>query len=398
VTAAPGSGSLRRRNRLRVVDVLRESGSASRVDVQTATGLSRTTVSTLVAELQAEGLVVERRDVDLPEAAGSVGRPPVALSLNPQAGWILGVDLAHDGVRAAIADLAGDVVQEARRTMDVDHAADDALDTAAALTADLVAAAGADRERVLGVGVAVSGPILRASGELGSDSILPGWGGVALRAELEDRLGLPVVVGNDANLGALAEVQRGAARGARDVIYVMLSAGIGAGLVIEGRLVQGRRGLAGELGHVVLEPDGRICRCGNRGCLETVAAGPALLDALRHLHGDGLTLADAVDLCRRGDEGARRLVADAGRAAGRAVGAVANAVNPELVVVGGDLSALGDLVVDGVREGLERSTIPPVRADARVVAGSLGQRSELLGAIGLVLAEADAAQLVGLAR
>ena len=394
--SAAAAGPLRVRNRLRVIDVLRNAGQASRVDLVTATGLSRTTVSTLVADLQAQGLVVERRDADAPAASAGVGRPPVALTLNPAAGAAIGIDLAHDAVRVAVADLAGDVVEEVRREADVDHDAVAALDLAAALAEELVTNTGTDRSRIIGVGAAVSGPILRETGDLGSESILPGWAGFAPRAELAARLKLPVVVGNDANLGALAEATRGAGRGTRNLLYVMMSAGIGAGLILDGKLFQGHRGMAGELGHIVLEPDGRICRCGNRGCLETVAAAPALLDALRHLHGPTLTLSDAIELSRRGDQGAQRLFADAGRAVGRAVGATCNAINPELVVVGGDMSVLGDVIIDGVREGLERSTIPPVRADARVAAGQLGDRAEVLGAVGLVLAETGAGIIAAL--
>jgi predicted NBD/HSP70 family sugar kinase len=195
---------------------------------------------------------------------------------------------------------------------------------------------------------------------------------------------------NDANLGALAEVRGGAGRGARNVLYVMLSGGIGAGLVLDGRLVRGHRGLTGEIGHVVVDPDGQICRCGNRGCLETVASAPALLARLRPLHGPDVTLADVMANARSGDEGSRRLFSDAGRTVGRAVGTICNLVNPELVIVGGDMVLAGDVLVDAVREGIALATIPAIRRDARVVAASLGDRAEVLGAIGLVLAETRA--------
>jgi predicted NBD/HSP70 family sugar kinase len=199
-----------------------------------------------------------------------------------------------------------------------------------------------------------------------------------------------VHIDNDANLGALAEVRDGAGRGARNVLYVMLSGGIGAGLVLDGRLVRGHRGLTGEIGHVVVDPDGRICRCGNRGCLETVASAPALLATLGPLHGPDVTLEDVMANARAGDEGSRRLFSDAGRTVGRAVGTICNLVNPELVIVGGDMVLAGDVLVDAVRDGIALATIPAIRADARVVAASLGDRAEVLGAIGLVLAETQA--------
>jgi predicted NBD/HSP70 family sugar kinase len=402
---SPGSlGSLRQRNRLRIIDVLRQAGSASRVDLVGATGLSRTTVSKLVSELQAEGLVVERNGGGADDAAtanaNAIGRPPVALTLNPAAGAVVGIDFGHDLVRVAVADLAGTVVAEARRDIDVDSQAAQAIDLAAAMVDELLAGLDMDLDRAVGIGVAVSAPILRDvenPSHPPTTSILPGWGAFATGGELERRLGRPVLMGNDANLGALAEVRHGAGRGARNVVYVMLSGGIGAGLVLDGTLFSGHSGLTGELGHVVADPAGRICRCGNRGCLETVASAAALLEALRPLHGADVTLEDAIALSNAGDAGCRRLFADAGRTVGRAVGTICNIVNPELVIVGGEMSVVGDVLVDAVAEGIGLATIPAIRRDARVVRASLGERAEVLGAIGLVLAEtgADAIAAMG---
>jgi predicted NBD/HSP70 family sugar kinase len=386
---SPGSlGSLRQRNRLRIIDVLRRAGSASRVDIVRDTGLSRTTVSKLVGELQAEGLVVERANGGA--TANAVGRPPVALTLNPAAGAVVGIDFGHDLVRVAVADLSGTVIAEARRDIDVDSQAEQAIDLAAAMVDEQLAGLQLDLDRTVGIGVAVSAPILRDTDDPGATSILPGWGPFAPGGELERRLGRPVLMGNDANLGALAEVRHGAGRGARNVVYVMLSGGIGAGLILDGALFSGHSGLTGELGHVVIDPAGQICRCGNRGCLETVASAAALLEALRPLHGPDITLQDAVALARSGDAGCRRLFADAGRTVGRAVGSICNIVNPELVIVGGEMSVVGDVLVDAVAEGIALATIPAIRRDARVVAASLGERAEVLGAIGLVLAETGA--------
>jgi predicted NBD/HSP70 family sugar kinase len=392
---SPGSlGSLRQRNRLRIIDVLRRSGQSSRVDLVKATGLSRTTVSKLVGELQADGLVIERPEVAAGEASPSVGRPAVALTLNPAAGAAIGIDFGHNRVRIAVADLSGTVIAEARRDFDVDHDAQHAIDLGVTVVEDLLAQVHLDLDRTVGVGVAVSAPIVRESG--GAASILPGWAAFAPVEELERRLGRPVLMDNDANLGALAEVRHGAGRGASDVLYLMLSAGIGAGLVFDGRLYRGHRGLTGELGHVVVEPEGRICRCGNRGCLETVASAPVLLDALEPLRGPGVTLDQAARIAREGDAGGRRLFADAGRAVGRAAGAICNVVNPEMVIVGGDMSVVGDVLVDAVREGIALSTIPAIGSETRVVPGRLGDRAGVLGAIGLVLAETEADTIAGM--
>jgi predicted NBD/HSP70 family sugar kinase len=386
-TAGP-PGSLRERNRLRIVDELRRAGRSSRADLVRTTGLSRTTVSKLVAELQAEGIVVERRDEE-PDAAsaGGVGRPPVALALAPAAGGAIGVDFGHDFVRVAVADLSGGVLAEARREFDVDRQSPAAIDLACTLIDELLDEAGLELERIAGVGVAVSAPILRDVD--GSAQILPGWAAFAPVVELERRLGRPVHMDNDANLGALAEVRHGAGRGAADVLYLMLSAGIGAGLIADGHLVRGRHGITGEIGHVVVDPNGAICRCGNRGCLETIAAAPALLAPLAPLLGAEVTLQELVRLARDGDEGCRRVIADAGQAVGVIAGSICNVFNPELIIVGGEMIVAGDVLVDAVRAGVARAVMPAIRDDAQIVAATLGDRAEMLGAVGLVLEETE---------
>src|SRR5262249_8671411 len=156
-----------------------------------------------------------------------------------------------------------------------------ALDVAARLVDCALEESGASRERVLGVGVAIAGPVDQARGTIHPGSILPGWSGIDAGAELGRRLGLAVHIDNDANPGALAEVTLGAGRNARHACYVQISSGIGAGLIVDGRPYHGARGVAGEIGHVAVDEAGPICRCGNRGCLETLASGPALVSLLR---------------------------------------------------------------------------------------------------------------------
>jgi predicted NBD/HSP70 family sugar kinase len=377
------------RSALRVLEYLFRAGPANRVDVIRGTDLSRATVSKLVGELQAQGLVAERRG---PSAgAGRSGRPPTLLALNPEIGAMGGVDFGHSSVRIAIAALDGALLAESRHELDVDNEAERAITLAVLGLRSLMADATPAPGRLLGVGAAISAPVRRDSGSLAAAGILPGWNGVSLKAELQSRLGVPAHIGNDANLGALAEVRAGAARGAANVVYLMLSSGIGGGLVLNGSLFTGHSGMTGELGHVPVAPDGVVCRCGNRGCLETVAGAQRLLDRLRPVHGPEITLQRAAALARDGDGLCRGLFRDAGIAAGRVAGTICNVVNPELVVVGGELIVAGELLVDAVREGLAQTSIPAVRGDVRVVASTLGDRAELLGAIGLAIAEADIA-------
>jgi predicted NBD/HSP70 family sugar kinase len=299
-------------------------------------------------------------------------------------------------VRVAVADLSSTVLAERSTALDVDHAATTALDAAVELVDDVLSEAGVDRSLVIGVGAALSGPIAR-DGTVGSTVILPGWAGLKAADELSARLGLPAAVDNDANLGALAEVSFGAGRGLSDVIYVMVSSGIGAGIVLGGRLHRGVTGVAGELGHVFVRSGGAVCRCGNRGCLETVASVDALLDLLRPAHGPGLDVADLVRLVAAGDLGARRVVNDAGREIGRILAGLANVLSPAAIIVGGDLGLVSEPLLGGIRECLDRYALPSVADALEVKAGVLGERAEVLGALALVIGDTDRLRSAGLA-
>jgi DNA-binding transcriptional ArsR family regulator len=212
-----GSGSLeslRERNRRQLLDALRRHGSASRADLARHTGLSRSTVSTLIAELQASGMVKEHEPAD--GRVSQQGRPPTLLTLDRSAGLVLGIDFGHEHVHVAIADLSRTILAERVHELDVDRSAAQALDIAVTLTDEVVEAADVDRDRILSAGVGLSGPIDVAAGTVHAGKILPGWAGVRPVDELAARLSLHVHLDNDANLGALAEGTLGAGIGARD--------------------------------------------------------------------------------------------------------------------------------------------------------------------------------------
>ena len=380
--------SLREHNLLRVIDVLLAQGVASRAEIARRTGLSRTTVSTLVTELISRGLVAEREPTDQRDTTGA-GRPPVLLALDRSAGAALGIDVGHSHLRVAVADLSQTILAQAERALDVDQSARDGFATATELVEEVLATAGVPRDRVINVGMGVPGPIRHQTGSVGSSSILPGWVDVRVGEEMERRLGLPVVVENDANLGALGEALFGAGRGAQEIVYIKVSTGIGAGLIVGGRIHHGAGGTAGELGHLLVDEDGHVCRCGNRGCLETVAATPGLLEQLSRTHGTDLAIEDVIGLARGGDPGCRRVIADAGQHIGRAVAMLCNLLNPARIIVGGDLSAAGDLLLDPLRGALRRYAIPSAAEDAEVTTGLLGEQAEVRGAIALAIGEAD---------
>jgi predicted NBD/HSP70 family sugar kinase len=379
--------NLREVGRLRVLQALYASERTSRPELVRRTGLSRATVSALVADLVHLGIVQEDDGFADSDARRS-GRPAQSLSLVPSAGYALGTDIGHQHVRVVLCDLSGTPIWDRMVVKEVDRAPEETLD----LTADLIHEAlrdkDIDRTRVLGIGVGIASPVHKSTGELSAESIMPGWIGVRPGAELERRTGLTTLLTNDANAGAMAERLYGAGRHTDDMVYVRLSAGIGAGIVSDGRLLLGASGLAGEIGHLPSVPYGQICRCGNRGCLETVASPVAVAQLLASSWGEPVSPADLPGLLASADRGAQRAVEDAGEAVGRAVATLVTLFNPELIVVGGDLAAAGELIFDPIRASIRRHALPAVAANVSVVAGELGERAEVRGAAGFVLAQA----------
>jgi predicted NBD/HSP70 family sugar kinase len=235
------------------------------------------------------------------------------------------------------------------------------LDTAARLVEDLIAGGAVDRAAVFGVGLVSAG--------------LGDWPGSSFAAALQQRVGLPVRAENDANLGAIAEHRFGAGRGCDDLLYLRLSPSIGIGLIINGQLYRGVSGLAGELGHISLGGTGPLCECGNRGCVEALAGSRAIAG---DVHADDV--ATVVRAAQAGDRRAQRALTDAATVVGEGLAAAIGLLNPARVVVGGELAAAGALVMEPLTAAINRRAFPAAASAARLVAGELGPRAELLGA------------------
>jgi len=384
-TEKNGDGSLawlRDRNRRRVMEVLRMQGRVSQADISRATGLSRTTISTMIAELRKAGLVL---DIDTRRMHPHGGRPGVELVLRDPAQVVVGIDLGHSHIGVAVADLGHNVLAERRAELDVNREAVQALDSAARMFADVLARAGVDSGSVLGAGIGIPGPVDLAHGTAGSATILPGWVGLRIASEMEQRLGVPVEVENDANLGALAELTWGAGRDCSNFAYIKAATGIGAGIVVDGRLLRGATGTAGEIGHTTLHEAGALCYCGNRGCLETVASGPAIVELVGPIDGERPALGRIIELAAGGDLRCRRAIADAGREIGVAVAGLCNLINPERVIVGGLLSRAGEVLLRPMRESIRRHAVQAAAATLDVRAAVFVERAELLGAVALAL-------------
>jgi predicted NBD/HSP70 family sugar kinase len=374
-------------NARRVAEALRSSGPCTRADLMAATGLSRPTITATIAEFVAAGLATES-GAHPTLAAGRLtgGRPASVVRLTRAAGLAVGVDIGRRHVRVAIADLGHEILAEqaVRLVEDADDTPGPVLDLAAKLVDTALERIGADRSEVIGSGLGIPAPIT-LDGRVGSPMLLPGWEHLAPAVEFERRLGFPVLLYNDANLGALGEYRWGAGRGCPVLVYVKMATGLGAGIVLDGRLSVGSAGTAGEIGHVTIDARGPVCRCGNRGCVELSAGGRALVEQARLTYPELADVADLVRLANTGDPGCRRLLSDAGGLIGIALSGLVNLINPDRIVVGGELGDATDLMLEPLRRGLSESAMPAAVAAVRVLRTELGDRASALGAVAAVL-------------
>lgn len=363
---------------------LGERGMVTRSELSRLTGLSRSAVSEAVQVLIANGVVVEQGATQ--ELRGARGRPSSLLSLVNSGAYVVGIDFGHVHVTVAVADPGGTILAEHRQNLDVDNEPQLALDTAAGLTARTIQMAGLVAADICCVAAGIPGPVDLRTQVVTSPSILAEWVGLDPHQELQDRIGLPVTLRNDADMGALGEMRFGAAQGLHDFLYVKASDGIGAGMVLNGESYRGALGMAGEIGHTQIPGMGNYCRCGNRGCLETVVSTSELLRELSHV----LTPAD-LDKAAESFKHvsaiptAARIVRDAGRTLGRVLADACNLLNPEAVIVGGQLGAAGAPFIAGIQESINRHTHKTLAGCIDVRAASLGLRAELMGSISTAL-------------
>lgn len=366
-----------------------EEREVSRAELARELGLSRSTVTELVPALLATTLVAEAG-----AGVSSGGRRPILLRFQDDAFGILGVDMGATHVTVVLADLRGHVLAAQHR----DHPVQDDPEGTRALIAELceaaLAAAALPRGRLLGIGVAVPSPVDPRHPERLHPLTLPAWRQEHRLGELRQRFGALVMIDNDANLGAVAEHWWGAARGIDDFTYLKLAHGVGAGHYVEGRIYRGATGVAGEAGHLSIDPRGPRCNCGNRGCLWTYVGVPHLMERVRTqradhptspLHGAPLTLSALLQATLAEDPLAVRVVQEAGGHLGVAIVNLLNLFNPAAVIVGGSLARLGERVLAPIRQVIGERTFASAAMPVLLRTSELGEQSVAVGAATLVL-------------
>ncbi|CAG7647601.1 ROK family protein [Paenibacillus allorhizosphaerae] len=360
-------------NKSIVLQHIRSTSPVSRARLAELTGLTKATVSSLVAELIESRLVDE---IGAGESSG--GRKPVMLLFNGTAGYAVGVDLGINYIWAALTDLNGNTVEQYR----LKHNNTSVESVIADLIACIREVAGRAPDSaygIVGIGIGIPG----FSDERGNVLFAPnlGWENVPLQQLIEQEFAIPVVIDNEANAGAVGEKQFGAGQEAAHLVYVSIGMGIGTGIIIKDELFRGSSGFSGEMGHISIQYDGKPCRCGNAGCWELYASENALLEQARAvMPGGDVSVETLIRLAEEGDLAAIECFERLGRYLGIGIVNIINSFNPELIVIGGRLAEAERWLRGAVHEVVERRSLPYPRAQLQVQFSALGAGATVLGA------------------
>ncbi|HTX91024.1 MAG TPA: ROK family protein [Anaerolineales bacterium] len=368
----------------------------SRVELARQIGLTRAAMTQIVNDLLASGTIHE-----IESSNSKSGRPPIILEINPQGGHIVGIDIGATHVNLVVTDFSGRVLDEVEIPFNVKEPPIQCLDQVDRLFRETLAKMNLKLDDIEAIGVGVPGPVDTKAGMVIAPPIMPGWDRFPIRETLEKRWGCPIALANDAELGALGEWAYGAARGEKNIAYIKVGTGIGAGLLLDGQIYHGISGAAGEIGHLTMIENGPICNCGNAGCLETLAGGMAIARQAQEAVRKGqrtmlseitpieaITTRDVSAIARRGDRVAQQIIVQAGRYLGIAIAGMVNLFNPTMIVFGGGVAQIGDLFLQPIRDEVQKRSLPAAVRTLRIQTAVLRRRSSSMGAVVLALSMA----------
>lgn len=382
--------NVKRINKHAVLDLIRfTAGGISRVEISRQLGLTRAAVSGIVNDLLAAGIILETEHL-----LSHSGRPAIVLEINPSRGYVIGIDFGASHINLLLADTAARILDEIEVDFDIRAGPQAGIAEADRLVREILSRANLNIEDILAIGMGVPGPIVTATGTVVAPPIMPGWDGYPIRDNLQTLWKVPVSINNDAELGALGEWAAGAGRGEQTLAYIKVGTGIGAGLLLDGQIYRGVTGSAGEIGHLTIDENGPLCACGNHGCLEAIAGGRAIAlqaqEAVRNKQRtqlasiqpvESITARDVAAAARRGDLLAQQILARAGTHIGIAIAGMVNLFNPALVIIGGGVAQTGDILLEPIRQVVQRRSLPAATRVVRITTAMLGRRSSSMGAV-----------------
>lgn len=355
--------------------LLRDGEPRTRASLANSTGLARSTVAARIDELMRLGLITPVAD-----AASTGGRPPSQFALNPGARIVLAADLGASHATIAVADLAGAVLAEHSEPIDIASGPEQVLGWMVETGRGLIAGLGRDHGELVAIGIGVPGPVEHSTGRPVNPPIMPGWDRFDVPGWVQQHLEVPVLVDNDVNIMALGE-QAIAWPQTEHLMFVKVATGIGSGIISGGLLQRGAQGIAGDIGHIRVSRNSEVpCHCGNRGCLEALASGPAIARALREQGVDAASGGAVVELVKRGDLDAIQAVRQAGRDIGEVLTACVSFVNPSVIAIGGSMARAGEHLIAGVREVVYTRSMPLATEHLQIVQSAAAENAAVIGA------------------
>jgi len=371
------------------VDLIRFSDRGiSRADLAEKMGLTRAAVTVIINDLISNGIILNTES-----RSTASGRPPVVLEINPSQGLVAAIDMGATHLSVALGDFSARILEEVEVPFHVDMGPEEGLQKADQILKELLQKRGLSIRNLSGVGVGVPGPVIAEKGMVMAPPIMPGWDRFPIRATLEQKWGTRVTLNNDAELGALGEWAFGAGRGEKNLAFIKVGSGIGAGLIINQQIYGGTTGSAGEIGHLTVDENGPLCACGNHGCLEAFAGGHAIAAQARKLAAsskrtqlsekslDSISARDVAEAARRGDLTAQEIIKRSGTFIGIAIAGLINLINPGTVIIGGGVAQVGDLLTGPIRQAVRERSLRASEHSVRITTAMLGRRSSLIGAL-----------------
>ncbi len=363
--------------------LLRDGVPRTRAELAKSTGLARSTIAARVDELMRMGLITPIAD-----GVSTGGRPPSQFALNPGARLVLAADIGASHAKLAITDLTGTILVEHGEPLDVTLGPVTVLTWVVENAQMLMERLDRNPKDLAAIGMGIPGPVEHSTGQPVNPPIMPGWDRFDVPGWVRQHLDVPVLVDNDVNIMALGE-RAAAYPNVEHLMFVKIATGIGAGLISSGTLQRGAQGIAGDIGHVqVARGAGVPCHCGNKGCLEALASGPAIARALRDQGVQADSGNDVVDLVKRGNIDAIQAVRQAGRDIGEVLTTCVSLVNPSVIAIGGSMARVGEHLIAGVREVVYTRSIPLATEHLAIVQSAAAGNAAVLGASMLAIEHA----------
>jgi glucokinase-like ROK family protein len=375
-------------NKHALVDLIRFAGrGVARTDIAQELGLTRASVTMIINDLIESGIILE-----MESRSTRSGRPPVVLDINPKCGLAAAIDMGATHIRVAVGDFSAQILEEAEEPFRIADGPEQCLEEGDRALRSVLEKRGLKISDLSAIGLGVPGPVITDTGMVMAPPIMPGWDRFPIRATLENRWKVPLALNNDANFGAVGEWVFGAGRGEKNIAFIKVGSGIGAGLIINRQVFGGTTGSAGEIGHLTIDENGPLCSCGNHGCLEAFAGGHAIELQAKKLVESGkrtllsdvnqaITVREVAEAARRGDLAAQEILHRSGTFIGIAVAGLINLVNPSVVIVGGGVAEVGDLLTAPIRKVVRERSLRAAEHAVKITTAMLGRRSTLIGAM-----------------